>query len=206
MDWCNDTNSQGHTVMTRMSDLFDSAFAQKQGAHTANTRQMTYWENDLNVSDNQYKQGGRPDSCFWLPYFGFSTNITNYNQLWTSLYDSYVDTIRSYDASTEYWTDGDGKKHLWISAGAPIVEMQQENNYVTIDVKFDDDNDHDIWFNVGAFKKNVKPNNENCIDRSTIYVGDINSKTLATAAGSTSTASTTSYLCATSSGCCPKGS
>ncbi len=53
--------------------------------------------------------------------------VTNYNQLWTSAYDSYVDSLIESDSTTEYYTDKNNTKHLWLAAGVPLVEAKVTN-------------------------------------------------------------------------------
>ena len=179
MDWCNDTtNSSGHTVMTKASELWSSGTSKKQISVTNGTRKMTYYYTELDFDSNTQKRQTQ-NYKYYKPYFGFCTLVTNYNQLWTSAYDSYVDSLIESDSTTEYYTDKDNTKHLWLAAGVPLVEAKVTNK-ITITCEFADESDHDVWFKIGAFKKGVEANNDAVIDPKDIYEGGISSKKTAT--------------------------
>ena len=177
-DWCNDDNAQGHSSPTYLSSLFNGGELKEQVAKTPNTRQMTRTAMTLSMDDTH--KTATADSRFWKPYFGFSKRVTNYNQLWTSKYDNLIKTLEDYDSNVNFAKDKDNKSHLWIAAGAPVLDVKSEDK-VTIVCEFSDNNIHDVWFKIGPFTKGTDVNVDDCIPRTNIYQGNSTSTTLATA-------------------------
>ena len=177
-DWCNDDNPSGHSSPTYLSALFDSGTLREQAATTPSTRKMTYKTLDLSMNDTEKRSTAA--SKYWRPYFGFSKQVTNYNQLWTPKYDNLVKTLEEYDSNVGFAKDKENKRHLWIAAGAPVLEVKFEDK-VTIVCEFSDSQVHDVWFKIGPFTKGTNVNEDDCIPRASIYQGNASSTTLATA-------------------------
>ena len=97
---------------------------------------------------------------FYKPYFGFS-QIYNFNKLYLTKYDNLVnDIVLCHEASNvPILSDENNKKHLNIVAGAPIIK-QPANSTVKFDVKFQDNEDHYIWFRKGPFTVTYSPNSD----------------------------------------------
>ena len=116
-------------------------------------------------------------------YLGFVKSLTDYNKLWTSDYDSYIDDMLTYDSNMDYaiYTNpntGEKTKHLWISAGLPISKVERNNNVkIKLDFKQEDTNgdgvvdskdelqNYNVWFKWGAFKNKTDPKDDKVINK-----------------------------------------
>ena len=97
---------------------------------------------------------------FWKPFFGFSP-ISDFNKLYLTKYDSLLDDLVLCHGADNIprLKDKEGKFHLGIVAGAPILKHKKET-IIDFDVTFQDANDHHIWFRKGPWTISNSPQND----------------------------------------------
>ena len=155
LDFQNDTDATGHTEITDASDWVYSASTQSSML-PINSTFTVHNKNRISADDwaASARRSGRPNSAFWFPFFGFVSEIQNWNELATSKYDNLVGNITEYKNDLTIYQDKNNEKHLMISAGAPIVEAKVED-VIQIDLEFaDKTKDYDVWFKWNGWKKN----------------------------------------------------
>lgn len=160
-DWCNDTDTSDHTIMSVLSPIFDevSSSATKTSYVTAGTRQGTQNSWTFDFHSSTVYASGITDQRKAKPYFGFVRPIENYNRLWTSNYDRYVNELKEQDSKIKLYTDKDGNQHLYLYSGAPIVKVDKDA-LMTIEMEFaDKTKDYDVWFKYSGFN-NVNANSD----------------------------------------------
>lgn len=171
-DWCNDDSISGHTQITTLAPLFDETTSNATSRHlsTSGKRVATTLTYTMDFHSSTHNTG-RAAINYVLPYFGFVKNATDYSKIWTSKYDSYVDELYKADNTSNLYTDSEGKKHLFISAGCPIVYLNK-GELLTIDLEFEDKTkNYDVWFKYGTFNKVNANSDSNLVSTNDIYYG-----------------------------------
>ena len=128
---------------------------------------------------NRSESYGNSVKYFPWPCIGFEENyITNWNQLYTTYFDSIVDdkeliTIRD----SHFIVDDSGKYHVGLKNGIPLIKVPSENAKVTFEINLKDiqynintgaetyyypSGDSYVWISENPF--NGYPNNEECLD------------------------------------------
>ena len=110
-----------------------------------------------------------------LPYFGFTRQIRDYNKLWISKYDAYIEDMEKTDTSLNA-INVNGTKHLRLSAGLPICAVTA-GTWVELPITFQDKTiNYDLYVKIGSFGTAVAPQDDTkCIDNSKIYYGTYSS-------------------------------
>ena len=106
------------------------------------------------------------DASFLLPlaHFGFVRGLTNYNQIYTTKYDTYTSKIQEIYAYDGWLTDSSNNPHLPVNAGIPLVETPGVGELV-LPINFEDTTkDYDVWFKWGPFDYDKDPAYDQCID------------------------------------------
>ena len=89
------------------------------------------------------------------PFLGFTTNVTNWNQIYTRSADDIIDDLESVAGADTVTVNS--KKHLMITNGWPIIKAEK-GAVITMPVKFgkigSSYKNIDIWLKASAFKKN----------------------------------------------------
>ncbi len=121
------------------------------------------------------KPTGWDDYAAFLPYFGFCNYFTDYNQLWTDLYDGYIEDMKAKQADLNVLKMNDGTEHLALNAGAPIVYAKSED-IVDLVVEFvDKTKNYDLWLKVGSFSYDKNPPDEpNLLSKDQIKINNLN--------------------------------
>ena len=88
------------------------------------------------------------------PFLGFTKDITDWKQLYTKAYDSYMEDFEKKNANVASVTVK-GEKHYMITNGVAML-YAEKGNVVSIPVKFEKINgawkNIDIWLKASAFK------------------------------------------------------
>ena len=174
-DWYNDTDTSNHTQLNDLSQIFSAS--ETRYLNTTRT-----YNNSVPAPIRSINWTSHNTSCgtAYLPYFGFVKKLESYSQIWTSKYDSIVDALKKYDSSTETYRYND-KDHLFVGAGAPMVEAKEEQ-IVEIPISFGDKTkDYDLWVKVGTFSRYKNPNEENdLITNDKVHYGNYKSGQIST--------------------------
>ena len=126
---------------------------------TSNTTSSTY-ELPLSCGFSSVLYNPGDANTIVLPYVGFSRNYINqWDQIWTSDYDNYIEEMEETDPSLNVLKDSDNKKHLALSAGLPIYLLENESK-LELDLEFNDATDHYVWIKQNSFSATVDPQDD----------------------------------------------
>ncbi len=166
-----------HYYHTHMSSPYVMVGSISSYAYQTGTNTSTQFTNSVNgwvVTSPVHTYTTRKRQQL-LPYFGFTRQIRNYNKLWTSKYDSYIEDIEKTDTSLNA-ININGTKHLRLSAGLPICAVKA-GTWVELPITFQDKTiNYDLYVKIGSFGSAVAPQDDTkCIDNSKIYYGTYSS-------------------------------
>lgn len=171
-DWCNDTVNTGHTVAYSMDKVGLSGTAFSVGLKDGTPTNIDNIQ-ILTNGEVSYSSVASALGTQIRPYFGFVSTATNWNKIYTSSFDEMIDKVlisSDTSRSNNLITDINGKQHLKLGAGLPIIECKKGDK-VTYEFEFKDKTkNYDLWVNEGSFDstKNLSSDKTNCITNFTL--------------------------------------
>ncbi len=172
-DDATDAGVNGHSYMTEIANHNGTSYADPFWATTnmkayyitgGSARGKTDFSTPINQNGIGYSGSSDISTFenykFWKPFFGFSP-ISDFNKLYLTKYDNLLDDIVLCHgaANVPRLEDSEGKFHLGIVAGAPILKHEKDSK-IDFDVTFQDANDHYIWFRKGPWTISNSPQND----------------------------------------------